>query len=84
MDRDVAALDARTLMFGIATGTQRGVLGVDWDEADLGELESLAQLLQQQHLPQHRFRHLEFSHCLGRSQEVTPVNVYRRMRMRIR
>lgn len=58
-----------------------GVLGVDWSENDLGELESLAQLLQT--LP-NTVRRLEYSHCLGRSQEVTPVNVYRRMRMRVR
>ena len=58
-----------------------GVLGVDWTETDLGELQSLAELLQT--LPT-TVRCLEYAHCLGRSQEVTPVNVYRRMRMRVR
>lgn len=62
-------------------GARIGILGIDWTETDLGELESLAQLLKT--LP-HTVRRLEYSHCLGRSQEVTPVNVYRRMRMRVR
>lgn len=60
--------------------TNVGILGVD-DPASWGDLDSLAALLDA--LPP-RVHCLEFSFCLGHSQEVTPVNVYRRLRLRLR
>lgn len=60
---------------------QRGILGVDWNERDAGDLETFAKAVAE--LPR-EVRRLECSLCLGRAQESTPVNVYRRLRMRIR
>jgi hypothetical protein len=60
----------------------RGILGVDWTEREnLSGLEAFASLVAD--LPPHVHR-LECSLCLGRTQESTPINVYRRLRMRLR
>lgn len=66
---------------GASGGSARGILGVDWKEKDLSNWDSFAALLAG--LPPH-MRRLECSFCLGRAQESTPVNVYRRLRMRVR
>uniref|UniRef100_A0A7S3PCI0 Uncharacterized protein n=1 Tax=Amphora coffeiformis TaxID=265554 RepID=A0A7S3PCI0_9STRA len=60
---------------------QRGILGVDWNEKDLGDLQAFVRMLTDLPSDVHR---LECSLCLGRAQESTPVNVYRRLRMRVR